>query len=180
MSELEFKPFPKIARLSREIVVTEKIDGTNAQIFIGEDGTFMTGSRNQWIYPDKQRDNYGFSAWAHANKDELMKLGPGQHFGEWYGAGIQHGYGMKEKRFALFNVSRWTDERPACCDVVPTLYRGMFDSNKIVTELLRLGTFGSLMVPGWMRPEGLIVYHTAANIYFKKTILKDDEWKGKA
>lgn len=29
MNELEFKAFPKIARLSREIIVTEKIDGTD-------------------------------------------------------------------------------------------------------------------------------------------------------
>ena len=27
----EFKPFEKIARLNRECVITEKIDGTNAQ-----------------------------------------------------------------------------------------------------------------------------------------------------
>jgi hypothetical protein len=30
--EVEFAGFPKIARLSRECVITEKIDGTNAQI----------------------------------------------------------------------------------------------------------------------------------------------------
>ena len=34
----EFQPFPKIPRLSREIVITEKIDGTNAQILITDDG----------------------------------------------------------------------------------------------------------------------------------------------
>ncbi len=32
--KLEFNEFPKIARLSREIVITEKLDGTNASIFI--------------------------------------------------------------------------------------------------------------------------------------------------
>lgn len=31
---MTFVPFPKIGRLSREIVITEKIDGTNAQVFI--------------------------------------------------------------------------------------------------------------------------------------------------
>ena len=35
---MEFEGFPKIARLSREIVVTEKIDGTNARVCITEDG----------------------------------------------------------------------------------------------------------------------------------------------
>jgi hypothetical protein len=34
----EFVEFRKIPRLNREIVVTEKLDGTNAQIKIGEDG----------------------------------------------------------------------------------------------------------------------------------------------
>ena len=33
-----FQDFPKMARLSRDIIVTEKIDGTNAQVYIGEDG----------------------------------------------------------------------------------------------------------------------------------------------
>ena len=33
-----FSQFPKMARLSREIVITEKIDGTNAQVLITDDG----------------------------------------------------------------------------------------------------------------------------------------------
>ena len=80
---MEFKPFTKIARLQREIIVTEKIDGTNAQICITEDGQFLTGSRTRWITPDD--DNFGFSKWAHEHKEELMGLGMGQHFGEWWG-----------------------------------------------------------------------------------------------
>lgn len=34
---LEFQEFPKMARLSRDIIITEKIDGTNAQLLITED-----------------------------------------------------------------------------------------------------------------------------------------------
>ena len=56
---LEFREFPKIARLSREVIISEKIDGTNAQILITEDGQVLTGSRNRWITP--QDDNYGFA-----------------------------------------------------------------------------------------------------------------------
>ena len=59
---MDFIEFPKIARLSREVVITEKIDGTNACVFIGEGGEFLTGSRTGWITPDK--DNHGFSRWA--------------------------------------------------------------------------------------------------------------------
>lgn len=172
---MEFKEFPKIFRLHREIVVTEKIDGTNAQIFIGDDGTFMTGSRSRWITP--MDDNFSFAAWAAMNKDELMKLGPGSHFGEWYGAGIQRKYGLKEKRFALFNTHRWGIERPACCEVVPILYQGVFNESAIQTAMDSLRTEGSRMVPGFMKPEGIVVFHSQANICFKKTLEKDEEHK---
>jgi hypothetical protein len=85
----EFKPFGKIYRMSRECVVTEKIDGTNASIFIGEAGEFMPASRTRWI--TREDDNYGFAAWAMDNKNELLELGPGHHFGEWWGQKIQRG-----------------------------------------------------------------------------------------
>ena len=32
---------------------------------------------------------------------------------------------------------------------------------------------------GYKLPEGIVIYHKAAKMYFKKTILKDNEWKGK-
>lgn len=40
-----FQEFPKMARLSRECVITEKIDGTNAQILVTPEGGMLTGSR---------------------------------------------------------------------------------------------------------------------------------------
>lgn len=80
-----FEPFPKIARLSREIVVTEKIDGTNAQVFITDDGRVLAGSRTRWLTPES--DNFGFAAWVHANQFNLKQLGQGRHYGEWWGAG---------------------------------------------------------------------------------------------
>ena len=168
---MEFRKFDKIARLSREIVVTEKIDGTNGLIAIGENGEFQVGSRNQWITPEK--DNAGFAKWAFEHKDELMQLGEGFHYGEWWGQGIQRGYGLKEKRFSLFNTSRWSDDsvRPACCHVVPILYTGMFDTNRIEAVLEHLSCYGSVAAPGFMQPEGIVVYHTAGNVYFKKTIV---------
>ena len=176
----EFVAFPKIARLSREIIVTEKIDGTNSQIFIGEDGAMLVGSRNRWLtLPD---DNFGFARWAAEHESELRELGPGRHFGEWWGSGIQRGYGLQkgEKRFSLFNVSRWQDERPACCHVVPTLYRGEFSQEAIDTALVELRHNGSRAAPGFMKPEGVIVFHVAANIGFKKTLEKDAEPKSLA
>lgn len=176
----DFVGFPKIARLSRNCVITEKIDGTNAQICITEDGQFLVGSRTRWITPEN--DNAGFAKWAHANREELTHhLGVGSHFGEWWGAGIQRTYGMKEKVFSLFNTARWNDEtKPPCCRVVPVMYSGVFDQAQVEYCLDMLRTQGSAAAPGFMRPEGIVIYHEAARIYFKKTIEKDEEWKGKS
>jgi hypothetical protein len=174
----EFKEFQKIGRLSREIVITEKLDGTNGLIEIGEDSSFQIGSRTQWITPE--RDNYGFARWATEHKDELIAgLGAGRHFGEWWGQGIQRKYGLAEKRWSLFNVSKWTEARPACCHVVPTLWRGDFDTNEINRVLAELQVSGSIAAPGFMKPEGVVIYHAQANVLFKKTYEKDDAGKGR-
>ena len=174
---MEFVSFPKISRLSRECVITEKIDGSNAQILINDDGTMLVGSRNRWLTADA--DNFGFARWAHEHAAELSALGPGRHYGEWWGGGIQRGYGLREKRFSLFNVSRWNDSNvPPCCSVVPTLYRGMFDFDAIGGCLRLLETGGSLASPGFMRPEGIVIYHTHSGVLFKKTLEKDEAPKG--
>jgi len=176
MSEIEFVEFPKMPRLSREIIVTEKIDGTNAQVHITEDGRILAGSRTRWITPEA--DNFGFAAWVRDNATDLLQLGPGSHFGEWWGAGIQRRYGLTDKRFSLFNVGRWGESRPACCDVVPVLYRGNFCTTEIDNALARLREFGSVAAPGFMNPEGVVVFHLAGRVGFKKTIHKDEAPKG--
>lgn len=208
--------FPKIARLSREIIITEKIDGTNASIVIvskpasgsdwsinppdlvydpnyviaEKDGYVMlAGSRTKFVKPGE--DNHGFAAWVVSNADQLFGLGPGQHFGEWWGSGIQRGYNLPkgEKRFSLFNTSRWGEhrdmfkfpgEKPECCHVVPVLGKGPFDTVIIDGVLAGLRAAGSVAAPGFLRPEGIVIYHTAANLFFKKTIEKDEEPKSKA
>jgi hypothetical protein len=177
---MDFREFAKIARLSREMIVTEKIDGTNGLIAIGEENEFQVGSRTTWITPE--RDNHGFAQWAYANKDELLRLGPGFHYGEWWGQGIQRGYGLKEKRFSLFNVSRWgdADVRPSCCHVVPSLYVGMFSMDAISDALYKLKTLGSFAAPDFMRPEGVVIFHTASGHLYKKTIEKDEYHKGES
>lgn len=173
---IEFAGFPKIARLSREVIVTEKIDGTNAQILIDEDGSIRAGSRNRYLTLDD--DGFGFARWVKEHEDELRQLGPGRHFGEWWGSGIQRRYGLSEKRFSLFNVSRWLADRPACCHVVPVLWRGLFDTAEIQACLDGLRTNGSAASPGFMKPEGVVAFHIQGNVGFKKTLDKDDEYKG--
>lgn len=173
----DFKTFNKIPRLSREIIITEKIDGTNALIYIGESGEFAIGSHYRWL--TIQNDNSRFAEWAYQNKDELMKLGIGYHYGEWWGLGIQRQYNIFERRFSLFNVHKWSDPvvRPKCCHVVPILYTGLFDTNKIQETLDNLVITGSMAAPEFMKPEGIVIYHTAGKYLFKKTI-ENDEGKG--
>jgi hypothetical protein len=212
----QFKPFPKLPRLSRECIITEKIDGTNASILIassegrpiscaihewweeGQEYSFvmLAGSRTRWITP--QDDNFGFARWVQDHAAELVKLGPGHHFGEWWGQGIQRHYGLKERRFSLFNTPRWAlhgtepqsfptadprlvkrqDVLPACVGLVPVLYQGEFDTNRINETLTDLEKNGSEAAPGFMKPEGIVAFHVAGNVGFKKTIEKDHQPKG--
>lgn len=176
----DFVPFPKIPRLKRGCIITEKIDGTNAQVVIDTEGNVRAGSRNRWITPSD--DNFGFAAWVGQHQDELRKLGEGQHFGEWWGLGIQRGYGLHERRFSLFNTGRWSnpESRPACCDVVPVLYAGDFHSNTVDMVMDTLKEVGSQAAQGFMRPEGVIVFMSAARHLYKVLAENDDQPKGLA
>lgn len=176
---MDFKPFPKIPRLRRDIVITEKIDGTNAQLMIDEDGNLQAGSRNREITP--KQDNYGFALWAYERRDELVTLlGPGRHFGEWWGQGIQRGYGLDHKRFSLFNTGRWAglEDYHAAKDlgvhVVPVLFSGTMSDEAIDSEIIYLMSFGSKAAPGFMHPEGVVVFHTASSELYK-VLLENDE-----
>lgn len=201
----QFEEFPKIPRLKREVVITEKIDGTNAQISfveLNEEGALdaaqldpfclkifpgvengasamalYAGSRTRWLDVSSKGDNFGFAKWVLEHADELRALGPGRHFGEWYGQGIQRNYGLQEKRFALFNVGRWDAlNKPACCDVVPILARGEnVNPDVAMADLLYKG---SVLVDGFKNPEGVVVFHSASRQLYKLTF-KDDSGKWK-
>lgn len=199
---MEFQPFPKLTRLakySQHCVISEKIDGSNAQIVISEcqqgdpndptvtaivqgvldggfDASIRVGSRSRWITPGKLTDNFGFAGWVKENAEELVKLGSGQHFGEWYGGKIQCGYGREEKRFALFNTDRWgthNPNTPSCCDVVPVLYTGEFSEGIVDACMEDLADNGSQLVPGFMKPEGVVVYLRGPRVLLKKTFEND-------
>lgn len=203
---MKFEEFPKMARLSRECIITEKIDGTNAQICITDEfeeaimksqqdphliaadeqiivkihgKTIRAGSRNKWITPGKQTDNMGFAGWVRDNAQELVKLGEGRHFGEWWGKGIGRGYRVPDKRFSLFNAKRWTDnpDLPSCCRIVPILWRGIFDTDEVEDQIRLLREGGSKAAPGFMDPEGIVIYHLAGGVGFKKTIKNDESPK---
>lgn len=197
----EFVPYPKTPRLFRDVVVTEKIDGTNGCIHIFRSNNLnppedykavvkikvpdteydhffvAAGSRNRWI--SVADDNYGFAKWVKDNAEELVKLGVGTHFGEWWGRGIQRNYARPDRIFSLFNAGRWTAENvPACVSVVPILYSGVFEPNTTHKCIAKLRNEGSIAAPGFMNPEGIIMYHTAAKAVFKVTLDNDDKAKG--
>lgn len=203
---IEFKEFDKIARLRRGVMVTEKIDGTNACVVIQpvEDmadhlvnpplATFELGgnghepvrhgiwaqSRNCMITPE--RDNYGFAKWVATNHEDLQRLGPGYHYGEWWGSGIQRRYDQQEKHFSLFNAHRWDGVNqvpPTCCRTVPILSVKTMDV-AVQESLVQLREQGSAAAPGFMKPEGIVVWHTQSRIYYKVTLEKDEEHKWEA
>lgn len=182
----EFTGWPKIHRLSRQCIITEKLDGTNAQVYIDDDGNIFAGSRTRWVTPES--DNFGFAAWVRDNEEELRQLGPGHHFGEWFGQGIQRNYGLSKRYFALFNTGRWhkhpeslhldgTVQCPDCCHVVPTMYIGPFSTVAIEEQMNDLWDLGSIAVPGYGAPEGIVVYHTASRTMYKKTFENDEGGK---
>jgi len=179
----EFIGYKKIPRYSRECIISEKIDGTNGCILIDENGNIFAGSHKQWLWGSVQeeihRNNHGFAQWVKANKEELMKLGKGIHYGEFWGQGIQRNYGLTEKRFSLFNVSKWSDDsiRPACCRVVPVLFTGMFTTENIERTLIELKEKGSQAEPNFMKPEGIVIFHIKSGHLYKKTIENDEKPK---
>lgn len=156
-------------------MITEKIDGSNAQIVINDDCTDLRcGSRTRWINPDD--DNFGFAGWCHRNKEALLSLGKGTHFGEWWGLGIQRCYNLREKRFSLFNTLRWaTDEQQEriaaipMVATVPILYQGPFSDQAIEDALADLGKNGSRASPGFQNPEGVVIYMPGSRTLYKKT-----------
>ena len=213
----EFQAWPKIPRLNSNCVATEKIDGTNAAIVIEEaepgadahefeivrvadfespgasrELAVFAQSRKRLIQTNeggrKNADNAGFAAWVKENAVELATgLGPGRHFGEWWGQGIQRGYGLDHKRFSLFNVHRWHDQNdngfgdapaPGCCSVVPILTSGNIINAVAEGAIAMLAEDGSRAAPGFDAPEGIVVFHTASKQSFKVTIKDDESPKG--
>jgi hypothetical protein len=57
---------------------------------------------------------------------------------------------------------------------VPELYRGKFDTSRIDDVLENLKAHGSYASTGFMKPEGIVVFHVSGNVGFKKTIEKDE------
>lgn len=178
----DFAKWPSIQRLSSETCwITEKIDGTNGVIFVPDDPDkpILAGSRERWLSnedgtpPIKGGDNFTFGAWVYERREPLRQLGPGYHYGEFYGAGIQRQYGLTTKRWASFEYRR-DDINIPDVDVVPILYTGEPVEGTIAVTLNKLIETGSILVPGWMKPEGIVItYKNMKSAKFKKLCEND-------
>lgn len=221
MSSVEFKAWPKIARLAKPMVVTEKMDGTHAAIGIRPlseltydagndfynrdnpsdfqlmDGVIATANSDKWggrmgiytqsrnriITPGKGNDNAGFAAWVEENFITLIDdLGPGLHYGEWWGQGIQRNYGLDHKQFSLFNVSKWenTEFETPNVDHVPVLLKYTFDTTLIrqIMGQLKVGGSQHPLAKGF-KAEGVVVFHLASGTLYKYTLENDTTPKGR-
>lgn len=204
-----FQAFPKIPRMDGNMFVTEKIDGTNACIVVTQlvhswakpvtlrvraegaeqgdadnmyetVGSVYAQSRNRIITPEN--DNYGFAQFVWDNASVLANgLGEGRHYGEWWGRGINRGYGLDERWFSLFNTGRWTNEAieqggmgdlPVA--VVPLLVvHGSLDTAVVADAMDNLASGGSHAAPGYDRPEGVVVFHSKSGHMYKQTFEGD-------
>lgn len=174
MDDLSFQEFKKIPRLYREISITEKIDGCNSHIVVpNDDSPILAASRNRYIIPGKQTDNYGFAQFVHDNDKALRRLGPGRHYGEWWGCGINRGYNLVERRWTLFNKKELPEGLPTNIGMVPVLYNGAFRTELVDQFLDDLIKNGSRAAPGYMFPEGVVIYHKASGQLFKVTTPND-------
>lgn len=184
----EFKSFGKILHIGKlYMTITQKIHGSNAQLLIKkvyhdwqpaevgyQDWEVYAGSRTRWLTPDD--DNYGFCKWVIENRQELIdKLGEGRHYGEWAGPGINSGEGLKEKTLCLFNWRRWIGkELPTRVTTVPMLYKGAISLDAITDTMEKLKREGSFLVPGYMKPEGVVV---ELDGQFYKNVFDEEETK---
>lgn len=175
MTDTIHKSYPKIPRYENQLfTVSEKIDGSNGLIYISADGGIVAGSRNNWLIDDGSNkwDNHGFGQWVKENEVDLQLLGSGMHYGEWYGKSINRNYGLKDRRFMLFNRQRY-QVIPECCEIETVLLTDIdFPTLSLLVNhrMHLLITEGSIHVPGFPKPEGLIIRNQLTNHLMKYII----------
>ena len=212
LHDLEFAKFGSIGRLYRDVVITEKIDGMNACIVIKQvlddelyrnaltvvsgvpyggysDCRFAVGVQSRKQFLSLDNDIQGLAAWVQEHAHELvLALGPGYHYGEYWGKNIQRSYHQKRNWFSLFNSKRWNKNNVGHIDgllVVPILYSGPYEDWVNQMQLHRLDTEGSHAAQEVddrkldFRAEGIVGWHVALDTYYKVT-LDGDGHKGAA
>lgn len=159
---MDFESFGKILHIGKLYMsITQKLHGSNAQVYIYKDENgelqIKTGSRSRWVVEGD--DNYGFAKFCAESRSELIELlGEGRHYGEWCGPGINSGEGLKDKTLCIFNWRRWIGKTlPPRVTTVPILYKGQISLDAINEAMEKLKTQGSMLCPGFMKPEGVVI-----------------------
>lgn len=132
-----------------EVIVTEKIHGSNAR-YVYLDGVMYAGSRNFWKAPDSNdiwrkvlKTNPHIEAFCKSHPGYVLygEVTPTQSSGK-----HKYTYGSNEPQFWLFDIrtpeGKWLDYDESLSlltsdndgffiQIVPLLYRGKFDSEKV-------------------------------------------------
>lgn len=187
---MSYPSFPSIERLENLYChITEKVDGTNGLIKISRYVCF--GSRNRYITPED--DNNGFAKFFSKYQKELFSVfntidkeyppngidAPLNIYGEWFGKGIQRGYGLAEKHFMPFSeflATKLIDAGVPNIKMPVTLYSGKFSIATLDGCMNKLKDEGSQVIPGYNRPEGVVIYFPTYNFRLKETF-EGPKWK---
>jgi hypothetical protein len=145
--------------------VTEKIDGTNIRVMLGQDGKLSFGGRSDNTQLPADLLMYLVNTFHAEDLKRVFWLDnvPVRAilYGEGYGAGIQKGAAYRaDKAFILFDVMvgdcwlDWEDVRDVACklgiDTVPYLGRWTFD------EIVRYVQNGFKSAIGTAQAEGIV------------------------
>lgn len=196
---MKYPSFNKIERLENiYCIISEKIDGTNGLIEINYDSVKF-GSKNRYL--ESHEDNAGFMNFYSYHKNIFIntakelnekeieisgetltkyeEIYPIHIYGEWFGKGIQRGYGLDKKFFMPFNpeYAELLIEHEVPHIVRPyILYEGKFSEKVATSSMHFLKEEGSYVIPKYMKPEGIVIYFPKYNFYLKDTF-EGPKWK---
>ncbi len=109
---------------------------------------------------------------------ECQEQYPLRIYGEWFGSGIQRGYGLKDKFFMPFSTfyAEKLIEYQVPNIVKPNImYTGKF-SQEIANTCMQTLTNGSLVIPEFKRPEGIVIHFPKYNFRLKQTF-EGSKWE---
>ena len=202
-----YASFPSIERLENiYCVISEKVDGTNSLIEINEvfpvgepkEIQVRFGSRNRYI--TFNNDNAGFANFfrhyearfkdvaadiilkelevSGETLTECQEQYPLRIYGEWFGSGIQRGYGLKDKffmPFSTFYAEKLIEYQVPNIIKPNIMYTGKF-SQEIADICMQTLTNGSLVIPEFKRPEGIVIHFPKYNLRLKQTF-EGSKWE---
>jgi RNA ligase (TIGR02306 family) len=157
------KRYKEVLTVGEQVVVTEKLHGTNFTVLVDAEGVVKIGSHNYFWKNNETNKNLVYVR-AYHEYEALQKLPPEtQIFGEIYGVqDIKYGLSNGKIGLALFAVRRQGQflnysEFMAFCDVfslprVPLLYKGTF-SWEVVSQF---NNANSVLCPSCIM-EGVVV-----------------------